>query len=95
MEYTQYSATKGCEVEGGKPDVMFFTREIYGTQSYLNEVDIDDVKACKEMYTENCVDFHEGVEELVRLVKPYYVAPSNEYEAVKLFSEITEVLKNY
>lgn len=86
---------KRCEVEGGKPDVMFFTPEIYETQSYLKEVDIDDVKACKEMYTENCVDFHEGVEELVRLVKPDYVAPSNEYEAVKLFSEITDVLKNY
>ena len=86
---------KRCEVEGGKPDVMFFTPEIYGTQSYLKEVDIDDVKACKEMYTENCVDFHEDVEELVRLVKPDCVAPSNEYEAVKLFSEITDVLKNY
>ena len=61
---------KRCEVEGGKPDVMFFTPEIYGTQSYLKEVDIDDVKTCKEMYAENCVDIHEGVEELGRLVKP-------------------------
>ena len=38
------------------------------------------------MYTENCVDLHEDVEELVRLVKPDHVAPSNEYEALKLFS---------
>lgn len=46
------------------------------------------------MYTDNCVD-NENVEELVRLIKPDYVPPSIEYEAVELFSEITGVLENY
>jgi len=50
---------------------------MYGTQSYLENVDIEDVKACKEMYAKNCVDYNDDVEELVRLIKPDYVPPSN------------------
>lgn len=84
---------KRCKLEGGKPDIMFFTPKMYGTHSYLKVVDID-AKASKEMYTENCVDFHEDVKELVQLCCDY-VAPSNECEAVKLFSKIAGVLKNY
>ena len=86
---------KRCEVEGGKPDIMYFTPEIYGTHNYLVKVDVQDVNACKQMYAGDCVDYSEDVEELVRLVKLDYVAPSNEYEALKLYSEITDVLKNY
>jgi len=83
------------EVEGGKPDIIFFQPKMYGTQSYLGNADIEDVKACKEMYAENCVDYNDDVEELVRLIKPDYVPPSNECEAVELFSEIAGVLKSY
>ena len=84
-----------CDVEGGKPDVMFFTPEVYGKQDYLVNVDKDDIIACKEMYAENCADCNEDVEELVTLIKPDYVSPSNEFEAVKLFSEIAGVLKSF
>ena len=31
------------EIGGGKPDVMFFIPEIYGTHNYLMNVDIEDV----------------------------------------------------
>ena len=47
------------------------------------------------MCAENCADYNEDVEELVRLIKPGYVSPSNEFEAVELFSEIADVLKSY
>ena len=47
------------------------------------------------MRAENCADYNEDVEELVRLIKPDYVSPSNEFEAVELFSEIAGVLKSY
>ncbi|CAH3142933.1 unnamed protein product, partial [Porites evermanni] len=83
-----------CNVEGGKPDVMFFTPEVYGKQDYLVNVDKDDMIACKEMQAENCADYNEDIEELVRLIKPDYVSPSNAFEAVKLFSEIAGVLKS-
>ncbi|PFX31709.1 Leucine-zipper-like transcriptional regulator 1 [Stylophora pistillata] len=51
------------EVEGGKPDVMFFTPEIYGTHTYLVNVYIEDVNLCKEIYAENCVDHNEDIED--------------------------------
>ena len=75
-----------CDVEGGKPDVMLFTPEVYGKMEYLLNVDKDDIVACKEMCAENCAAYNEDVEELVRLIKPDYVSPSNEFEAVVLFS---------
>ena len=84
-----------CDVEGGKPDVMFFTPQVYGKQDYLVNVDKDDVSACKEIYAENCVDYNEDMEELVRLIKTDYQPPLNEYEALKLYSEIIVLLKNH
>ena len=72
---------------------MLFTPEVYGKQDYLINVDKDDIIACKEMYVENCAAYNEDVEELVRLIKPNYVSPSNEFEEVVLFSEIEGVLK--
>lgn len=74
---------------------MFFTPEIYGSHNYLVDVNIDDVNACKEMYAENCQDYSEDLEELVRLIKPNYVPPSDEREALALYYEITNILKNY
>ena len=84
-----------CDVEGSKPDVMFFTPEVYGKQDYLVNVDKDDVSACKEIYAENCVDYNEDLEELVRLIKTDYQPPLNEDEALKLYSEIIVLLKNH
>ena len=68
---------------------------IYGSHNYLVDVNIDDVNACKEMYPENCQDYSEDLEELVRLIKPNYVPPSDEREALALYCEITNILKNY
>ena len=44
------------------------------------------------MYAENCVDYN--FEELVRLLKPDYDPPSSEQEALKLYIETTDCLKN-
>ena len=75
--------------------MMFFTPEVYGKQDYLVNVDKDDVSACKEIYAENCVDYNEDLEELVRLIKTDYQPPLNEDEALKLYSEIIVLLKNH
>ena len=58
-------------------------------------VDKDDIIACKEMYAEDCAEYNEDIEELVRLMKPDYVSPSNEFEVVKLFSEIAGFFKSF
>ena len=63
---------KRHEVEGGKPDIMFFMPEAYKTCDYLRTVDIEDVRLCRRLYTEKCADLNENIEELVRLLKPDY-----------------------
>ena len=68
---------KRHDVEGGKPDVMYFMPEAYNTRSYMRTVAIDDVRVCKRLYTEKCIDFHGDMEELVRLLKPDYLLPTN------------------
>ena len=86
---------KRHEVEGGKPDVMFFMPQAYNTKNYLHKVDVEDVRACKMLYSEKCVDVNENMEELVRLIKPNYEPPSNASQALKLFIEIAQLLENY
>ena len=83
-----------CKVEGGKPDVMFFTPEIHGKENYLVNVDMQDVEACQEIYAENCVDYNENFEKLVRLIKSIHEPPSSEQEALQLYIEITDCLEN-
>ena len=88
-------AQKRLEVHGGKPDIMYFTPEVYNSQNYLISVDVENVNACKRLYTENCPDYADGIEELVQLIKPDYVAPANANAALRLYCEIIDVLKNY
>ena len=86
---------KRHDVEGGKPDIMYFIPEVYNTYNYLCVVDVEDVRACRRLYTENCADFHANTEELVLLLKPDYVPPTDTSEAVLLFTEIAQLLENY
>ena len=69
---------------------MYFTPEVYDSCNYMIAVDMEDVNVCKELYAENCLD----CAELVQLVKPDYVPPSNVNEALRLYCEVTD-LKNY
>ena len=41
-------AQKRLEVHGGKPDIVYFTPEVYNSQNYLITVDVENVNACKE-----------------------------------------------
>ena len=59
-------AQKRLEAHGGKPDIMYFTPEVYNSQNYLINVDDENVNACKRLYTENCPDYADGLEELVQ-----------------------------
>ena len=53
------------------------------------------MNACKRLYTENCPDYAHGIEELAQLMKPDHVNPANVNDALRLYSEIIDVLKNY
>ena len=58
------------EVDSGKPDILFFTSEIYHKRNYLIPVNAEDIDICKEMYAENFRDYDLDAEELVRLLIP-------------------------
>ena len=55
--------------------------EIYHKRNYLFPVNADDVDICREIYTEKCDDYDAEIEELVRLLVPDYVPPSDTNEA--------------
>ena len=74
---------------------MYFMPEAYNTRSHLRTVVIDDVRVYKSLYTEKCIDFHGDMEELVRLLKPDYLPPTNASEALSLFTELILLLENY
>ena len=61
---------------------MFFLPEVCGTYNYFLNVDLENVNACQEMYTENAIDYNEDLEELVTLTKQDCEPPSNENEAL-------------
>ncbi|KAK3754527.1 hypothetical protein QZH41_000974 [Actinostola sp. cb2023] len=86
---------KRHEVRGGKPDIMFFMPASCNTVNYLRRVDMEDVGLCRQMYTERCDDYCKHIEELVQLLKPDYVPPSDVSQAIALFSEIAALLENY
>ncbi len=83
-----------CEVEGGKPDVMFFLPAVYDSNDYLLHVDMQDVADCKGIYAENCPDYNNNMDELVRLLKLDYIPPSDEYEALELYVDVKNSLEN-
>ena len=83
------------EVDSGKPDILFFTPEIYHKRNYLIPVNAEDIDICKEMHAENFRDYDLDAEELVRLLIPEYVNPSNTTEALNLFSRLVELVNIY
>ena len=75
--------------------MLFFMPEIYHKRNYLFPVNADDVDICREIYTDKCDDYDAEIEELVRLLVPDYVPPSDTNEALKLFSDIAQLIRNY
>ena len=57
-------------------------------------MDMEDVNACRGLYAENCPDYADGLQELVQLIKPNYMAPSNANDAFRLSCKAIDVLKN-
>ena len=76
---------KGFDVQGGKPDVMFLTPQLYATCDYL-------IQACSELYAENCRDYSVEMEEIADLVFLLGRNQKNEEESIRLFCSITSYI---
>jgi hypothetical protein len=82
------------ELNSGKPDVLFFMPEIDNKRNYLIHVNTEDITICREMYTENCPDYDPNVEELIRLLIPNFIPPADVNDALKLFSDIVQLVND-
>ena len=59
-------------VIGGKPDVMFFLPDVYGTRNYLIRTEERDVRICQELYGQQSHDYSVEIEDLVEMFLPGY-----------------------
>lgn len=80
---------KNSDVLGGKPDVMFFTPEVYSTSNYLIPVEQEEVEICRNQYAEQLPDCSDDFARLVHLIYPNGVGvPESTVEALSLFKNI-------
>ena len=75
----------------GKPDVMYFVPEMYGSNQYGVKADVVDVNLCKEMYAVPKQICTREFEELAHLLKPDIVAPRNAEEAISLYTTVVSL----
>ena len=67
--------------------------EIDNKRNYLIHVNTEDT-ICREMYTENCPDYDPNVAELIRLLIPNFIPPADVNDALKLFSDIVQLVND-
>lgn len=90
-------ATRHGELPTGKPDVLHFTPEMYGTEDKSHPVDAADVDACLEMYgtTGPKMPCMPEFIELVHMIKPDIQFPKTVTEGLKLYFELTASFQEY
>ena len=91
------SSKRNSECTKGKPDVMFFMPEMYGTTSYGESVSAQDVEYCILNYSakprkRGCSD---EFLELVTLLKPGQQEPASPTEALELYNELCALIRQH
>lgn len=82
-------SNKNNENPHGKPDVMYFTPELYNTHDYGTQVALEDVALCKELYTkEKPSDYDQEFLELVQLLRPNITIPTTTDDALDLYISV-------
>ena len=83
---------KNNELNYGKPDVMFYLPELFDSQDFGTNVDIQDVICCQRMFSipkNTNKDFNE----LAQLLKPYLQMPHDADTALQLFFELNALVR--
>ena len=86
---------KNANVPCGKPDIIHFVPEIYGGHNFGNIVDLEDVKACIDMYADSKRMYSDEIRELSNLVLPDHELPSCAQDALCMFRQIFDSLYRY
>lgn len=88
---------KNHENPGGKPDILFFVPDAYGTRDYKVECDQNDILYCHQVYgksrpihgcSEECI-------ELVNCIFPNHNRPSEVNEAAELYGRLIFEFNRY
>lgn len=90
------SSKRNAEGPKGKPDIMFFNPALYDSCNYGTPVDIEDANTFVDAFgietgLQPCLpEFFE----LLHILKPDIVMPTNVEEATHLFEQLTQLLDN-
>lgn len=77
---------RNCELPTGKPDVMYFAPQIFGSHSYKIAIVKNDAERCRQMFGKPCSEFTylHDFELLTQQVLIGHQRPSTAMEALKL-----------
>ena len=81
---------KNADCPSGKPDIMFFTPEVYGSQSYGSQVVMADAETACQLYGKSNLDTYclPEFRDLVENLKGNTNEPQNFDEGLKLYMEL-------
>ena len=86
---------RNANIPCGKPDILYYIPEMYGCLNFGNIVDVDNVKACTEMYAEPKRMYSEETKDLVQLLLPNHDMPACAQDALCLFRQILGEIDGY
>ena len=82
-------SNKNSENPHGKPDVMYFTPELYDTRDYGFQVAREDVAICQELYSKDKLyDYDQEFLELIELMRPNMTIPTTADDALNLYTSL-------
>ena len=82
---------KNNELNYGKPDVMFYLPELFDSQDFGTNVDIQDVICCQRMYSIP-KNINKDFKELAKLLKPDLQMAHDAETALQLFFELNKLV---
>lgn len=83
------------ELPSGKPDVLYFVPELTDGQDFKTPLNVEDVNVCINMYGKKKETCSGEFKELVYLIKPDVQIQVHPDEALELFIELNDALKDY
>ncbi len=80
----------------GRPDILYTQCEAYGGEECGQQIDIDCINTCEEIYCENLETAqYSAFKEIVDNLLPDIVKPENPEQAVELFKNIINAIEEY
>lgn len=83
---------KIAEAQAGKPDVLFYCPNLYGSRDYGTLVDQNDVSTCKRLYGSDRLACTPEFVELVEILRPGTNVPTDVESAIDLYFLLSNII---